>query len=227
MPQSESTPERFTGSGRFTDADDRQLIEALRRGDDDAFAALIEQHHAALVRLAIVFVGSHAVAEEVAQETWLAVLRGLDRFEGRSSLKTWIFSILGNRARSRNQRERRSVPFSALALAEESMADPAVEPERFRQPGERWAGGWVSFPRPWGDLPEDRLVGQETRAHLKVAITALPPAQREVICLRDVEGLGAEAVCNILGISETNQRVLLHRARSKVRRALAAYLGTE
>ena len=211
----------------MNDPDDRFLVEALRRGDEDAFASLIERYHQSLVRLATTFVGSHAVAEEVAQETWLAVLRGLDRFEGRSSLKTWIFSILGNRARTWGQRESRSVPFSTLAFAEAAVAEPAVEPERFRPAGDRWEGGWLSFPCAWDDVPEERVLSRETREHLRNAIATLPPAQRTVITLRDVEGWAADEVCNVLGISETNQRVLLHRARSKVRRVLDAYFAIE
>lgn len=210
-----------------TREDDVHLVVALRRGDEDAFAALIARYHSSLVRLASVFVGSNTVAEEVAQDTWLGVLQGIDRFEGRSSLKTWIFSILSNRAKTRGQRESRSVPFSTLGTFEDSPDEPSVEPERFRPVGERWAGGWVSFPRSWDDLPEECLLSRETRAHVRDAIAALPASQREVITLRDVEGWAADEVCNVLGISETNQRVLLHRARSKVRRALERYLAAE
>ena len=207
--------------------DDQRLVEALRRGDEDAFATLIAQYHPSLVRLAMVFVGSRAVAEEVAQEAWLGVLQGIDRFEGRSSIKTWIFTILSNRARTRGQRESRSIPFSALGPTEEGSMEPALEPERFRPAGDPWEGGWISFPRPWDDLPEDRLVSRETRAQILTAIAGLPPSQRTVITLRDVEGLAADEVCNVLGISETNQRVILHRARSKVRRVLEVYFETE
>lgn len=222
-PGAETSPQKSVS----TSEDDQRLVEALRRGDEDAFTSLIERYHPSLVRLAMVFVGSRAVAEEVAQEAWLGVLQGADRFEGRSSIKTWIYTILTNRARTRGQRESRSVPFSALAPTDGNSAEPAVEPERFRPAGDRWAGGWISFPRAWNDLPEDRLISQETRAQLLATIAGLPPSQRMVITLRDVEGWAADEVCNVLGISETNQRVLLHRARSKVRRGLATYFETE
>ena len=206
---------------------DRGLIEALRRGDEDAFTSLIEQYHPSLVRLAMVFVGDRAVAEEVAQDAWLGVLQGIDRFEGRSSIKTWIFTILSNRARTKGKRESRSIPFSALTPLEERGGEPAMDPERFRPAGDRWEGGWISFPRAWDDLPEDRLVSRETRAQIMAAIAGLPANQRMVITLRDVEGWPAQEVCNVLRISETNQRVLLHRARSKVRQGLEAYFETE
>jgi len=227
MTPSNSDAARSSSEGTSGNQADPRLLEALRQGDEDAFTALIEQYQPALVRLATVFVGSRAVAEEVAQETWLAVLQGIDRFEGRSSVKTWIFSILGNRARTRGQRESRSVSFSALASSELTSDEPAVEPERFRPVDDQWAGGWVSFPRSWEDLPEDRLVSRETMSHVRAAIAGLPPSQREVMTLRDVEGWASDEVCNVLGISETNQRVLLHRARSKVRRALEVYFATQ
>src|SRR5262249_2336024 len=149
---------------------------------------------------------------------------GLGRFEGRSSLKTWIYRILLNRARTRGQREGRSIPFSAAWSADADPGEPAVEAERFLPPEHQWHGHWVSFPHNWDELPEERLLAQETRAHLQEAIDALPPSQREVITLRDVEGWSSEEVRNALDISESNQRVLLHRARSKVRRALEQYL---
>ena len=220
----ETDAERAQHLEASTPLDDVSLVEALRRGDEAAFRTLIARHHASLLRLATTFVGSPGLAEEVVQETWLAVLQGLDRFEGRSSLRTWIYSILTNRARSKGQRESRSVPFSAFGSFEDGGDEPAVEPERFRPEGEKWAGGWVSFPRSWDDLPEERLLSRETRACVQNAIASLPVGQREVITLRDVEGWDADEVCNVLGLSETNQRVLLHRARSKVRRALESYL---
>jgi len=209
-------------------ADEVELVAALRRGEEAAFVILLERYHGALVRLATVYVGDRALAEEVAQETWLGVLRGLDRFEARSSLKTWIFRILTNRAKTRAQGEGRSVPFSALWSVETASAEPAVEPERFLPPDHaRWPGHWAARPANWEDTPEERLLSWETSARLQQAIGALPPSQREVLTLRDVEGWTAGEVCNALGISETNQRVLLHRARSKVRRALERYLDEE
>ncbi len=220
MNPPESNVERMGRDETPSSGEEQRLVEALRLGDEAAFRSLIERYHATLVRLAEGFVGSQPVAEEVAQETWLGVLRGIDRFEGRSSLKTWIFTILTNRARTRGLRESRTIPFSALDLAGPGGDEPSVEPERFRPNGDPSAGGWVSFPRSWDDRPEDALVSRETRSELASAIAALAPAQRMVITLRDVEGWSADEVCNVLGISETNQRVLLHRARSKVRRAL-------
>ena len=199
------------------------LLEALRAGDEQAFARLVDELSGPMRRLARTFVPSSAVAEDVVQETWLAVLEGLERFEGRSSLKTWIFRILTNRAITRGQRERRSIPFSSLLDAEAGQAEPAVDPSRFRPPGSRWAGGWLEPPRSWDPIPEDRLLSKETLAVISSAIDQLPPGQRSVITLRDIEGFGSQEACNVLEVSETNQRVLLHRARSRVRRALERY----
>ena len=203
-------------------AQDARVVDALRRRDEAAFERLLREHHAALLRVARIYVPSAAVAEEVVQETWLAVLNGIDRFEGRSSLKTWLFRILTNIAKTRAQREGRTLPFSALQRPD-AVPEPAVEPERFLDAEHpRWPGHWASKPTAW---PEERLLDAETRATIERAIEALPPAQRAAISLRDVEGWSSEEVCNALGVSETNQRVLLHRARSKVRRALEEYLS--
>jgi RNA polymerase sigma-70 factor (ECF subfamily) len=205
--------------------DETSLIKALRGGDEAAFATLLQQYHGALVRVAMAYVSDRAVAEEVAQETWLGVLRGLDRFESRSSLKTWIFRILTNRAKTRGEREGRTVPFSALAGGEVEADDPAVEPERFLGADHpQWPGHWASPVKGWGDDPEARLLAGETGERIREAVDALPPTQRTVIILRDVQGFDAGEVCGLLQISEANQRVLLHRARSKVRRALEHYL---
>jgi RNA polymerase sigma-70 factor (ECF subfamily) len=203
---------------------DLEDLAALRMGDEPAFTALVRRHNSAMVRFALVYVPSRSVAEEVVQETWLAVLAGLDRFEGRSSLKTWIFRILMHKAITRGQRERRSVPFSALFDATNDPGEPAVDPERFFGPNTASAGEWQAPPRNWEGAPEERLLSRETLAQVGEAVEGLPPAQREVIVLRDVEGWSSAEVCNVLGITETNQRVLLHRARSKVRRALESYL---
>jgi RNA polymerase sigma-70 factor, ECF subfamily len=201
-----------------------QLVEALRAGDERAFEQLIRMYQAALVRVAQIYVSSRAVAEEVVQETWLAVLNGIDRFEGRSSLKTWIFRILANRAKTRAERERRTIPFSALRNPE-GVPEPAVDADRFRDPEDpRWPGHWAS---PSTDWPEDRMLADETQAVIADAIERLPAAQRAVITLRDVQGWSADEVCNALELTETNQRVLLHRARSKVRRALEEYLSED
>lgn len=204
-------------------AADMRVVRALRDKDETAFTSLVGMYHATLVRMATLYVSDRAVAEEVAQETWLAVLRGLHAFEGRSSLKTWIFRILTNRAQTRGQRDKRVVPFSALARDEVTRGEPAVDPARFQGPDGRYPRHWISFPRAW-DAPEERLLAAETQQYLHAAIEALPPAQRMVIMLRDVEGLGSQEVCNVLDITETNQRVLLHRARAKVRHALEQYM---
>ena len=195
---------------------DAQLVEALRAGDEDAFAQLVREYQPSLVRVARIYVSTQAAAEEVAAETWLAVLKGLDRFEGRSSLRTWIFRIVTNIAKTRGQRDGRTLPFSALE-------DPGLGADRFLDPEHpRWPGHWAVRPEPW---PEDAVIAAETQARLAEAIEALPPTQRAVISLRDIEGWSSEEVRNALELSETNQRVLLHRARSKVRRALESYLG--
>jgi len=206
-------------------ASEARLVRALRAGDERAFAELIDRLGPTLLRVARLYVRDRAVAEEVVQETWLSVLEGIDRFEGRSSLKTWVFRILVNRAKTRAKREARSVPVSALAGA--GPEKPAVEPERFRSPDDRWAGHWASPPASWSDLPENRLLSKETTDCMRSLIAALPPAQREVIALRDVEGWQSNEVCALLGLSEVNQRVLLHRARSKVRAGLERYLADE
>ena len=199
--------------------DERQLVAALRSGDEAAFRDLINRYHASLVRVARMYVPTRALAEEVAQETWLAVLQGIDRFEGRSSLKTWIFRILTNRAKTRGMREGRSLPFSSLERDE-----PAVDPSRFRDPEDGWPGHWSAPPR---EFPEERLLAAETRQVIQDALDKLPETQRTVITLRDVDGWSADEVCNALTLSETNQRVLLHRARSTVRAALERYLETD
>ena len=178
-----------------------------------------------MLRVARMHVRDRQVAEEVVQETWLAVLDGIDRFEGRSSLKTWLFTILTNRAKTRATRERRTVPVSALVASEAGGSEPAVDPERFvNAAAQRFASSWSAPPAPWSTVPEDRLLSQETLTRVADAIEGLPETQREVIRLRDVEGWSAAEVADALEISDGNQRVLLHRARSKVRAALEDYL---
>jgi RNA polymerase sigma-70 factor, ECF subfamily len=213
--------------GGVASEEDVRLVEALRSGNESAFVSLIDMYHSLLLRLAMIFVPSQAVAEEVVQETWMGVLQGLDRFEGRSSLKTWIFRILTNRAKTRAQREGRSVPFSSLPEFTTDAFEPAVEPERFMGPDQQWPGHWVSFPRSWDELPDERILSQETMACIQEAIDTLPTGQREVITLRDIDGCSSNEACDLLGVSEVNQRVLLHRARSKVRRALERYFEEE
>ena len=200
--------------------DDGRVIAALRRGDEDAFARLVDQHHASLGRVARLYIADRAVADEVVQDTWLGVIQGIWAFEGRSSLKTWIFRILINRAKTRAAREGRTVPFAGF----DADSEPEV-PDRF-QSGDHPAppGHWTDPPPDLGASPERRLLGQEARQHLQSAIEALPEHQRLVLILRDVEGCSTEEVCHALGFQETNARVLLHRARVKVRVALEPYL---
>jgi RNA polymerase sigma-70 factor, ECF subfamily len=206
------------------DVDEAGTVAALRRGDEAAFVALVERYNGALTRLAMNYVASRTVAEEVVQETWLGVLQGIDRFEERSSFKTWLFRILVNRAKRRGEREHRTVPFSTFGQMDTGQDEPAVASEQFLPPGHQQAGHWAVFPQPWETLPEERMLSGEMRQYIETAIAALPAAQRQVITLRDVEGWQADDVCNVLQLTETNQRVLLHRARSKVRRALEQYL---
>ena len=206
-------------------ANETQLIDALRRRDETAFTTLVDQYHVSLIRLAQLYVADRAAAEEVVQDTWLGVLKGIDLFEGRSSFKTWLFRILTNIAKTRGVRENRSLPFSAFWAAGAEPTEPAVFPDRFRPSDDpQWPHHWAFEPAAWGDHPEERLLSNEAQTVIRRAIEALPPAQREVITLRDLEGWSSAEVCNTLLISETNQRVLLHRARSKVRRALEQYL---
>lgn len=198
---------------------DVALVTRLRARDERAFAELIERYHGPLLRLALVYVGSRGVAEEVVQETWVGVLDGLAGYEGRSSLKTWIFRILTNRAKTRGVREKRTVPFSALGDGD-GDPEPAVDAARFRE-----NGMWGVAPRRWeDDTPEKLVSNQRALQHLEATLSTLPPNQRAVVTLRDIDGLDADETCNILGISETNQRVLLHRARSRLRAALEAHL---
>lgn len=203
------------------DADAVDLVDALRAGDEAAFLALVQRHHAAMVRVALAYVSSTSVAEEVAQEAWIGVLQGLRLFEGRSSLKTWIFRILVNCAKARGARELRSVPLSSLAAEDDD--GPAVPEERFAGAGV-WAGHWSQPPAAWTD---DQLGSAELAALVRAGIETLPPGQRQVMTLRDVEGWDSAEVCEAMEISEGNQRVLLHRARSKVRAYVEERLGKE
>jgi len=224
MPEEEGA-RRAEGAGAPADPD-AALLERLRRGDEDAFRALVEEHGPFLMRLVMMHVPSRAIAEEVVQDTWLAALNGLDRFEGRSMLRTWLASIALNKARTRGTREGRILPFALLRRRYEEGGGPALDPDRFQgKRGER-PGWWASPPVAWED-PQSRLEANETRDVLLRAIRDLPPRQREVITLRDISGWDAEEVRNALDLSETNQRVLLHRARSKVRAALEEHLKPE
>jgi RNA polymerase sigma-70 factor, ECF subfamily len=201
--------------------DEAALLARLRAGDERAFEALVERHYPTMLAVARHHVSSRAVAEEVVQEAWLGVLNGLDRFEGRSSLRTWILRILVNTAKTRGVREARSVPFAALATEGD---EPAVEPGRFRGADDPFPGHWRSYPGNWQRLPEEVLRDRETLDVVLAAIHGLPDSQRLVITMRDIQGCDAEEVCEALDVSEGNQRVLLHRARSKVRSALERHL---
>ena len=206
-------------------SDDLALVERLSAGDESAFMSLVDHLQPSMLRVARMYVSTAAVAEEVVQETWLGVLRGLDSFQGRSSLRTWIFRILTNIAKTRGQREGRSLPFASLAG--DDLDAPAVDPDRFHNPQASSRGAWSTLPDDWTGIPEDRLLGRETLAVIGKAIDGLPPMQAEVIRLRDTLGWTSEEVRNALDLTETNQRVLLHRARAKVRGALEAYLSSE
>jgi RNA polymerase sigma-70 factor (ECF subfamily) len=194
-----------------------ELLARLREGDERAFETLVERHYGTMLAVARRHVKTRAVAEEVVQDAWVAVLKGIDRFEGRSSLKTWILRIVVNTAITRGAREARSVPFASLAPEGE---EAAVDPGRFREAQDGFPGHWKAYPGDWRTLPEERLLGRETLDVVIRAIEGLPPAQRTVITLRDVQGCTAEEACAALDVSEGNQRVLLHRARSRVRAAL-------
>ncbi|ABS25759.1 RNA polymerase, sigma-24 subunit, ECF subfamily [Anaeromyxobacter sp. Fw109-5] len=209
------------GEGHVNGLGDSELVALVRTGDRTAFGALVRRHGGALLRFARVFVRASSVAEEVVQETWMAVLEGLDGFEGRASFKTWLYRILANQARTRASREGRSIPFSALA--ETGGDDRAVDPDRFDA-----AGMWRDPPVGWTDETPERLALEaETRGVMESAVAGLPPAQRAVLVLRDEDGLETEEICNLLGLTVTNQRVLLHRARTRVRQAIEAHMRGE
>jgi len=208
----------------MTKAQDELLLSRLRDGEESAFAQLIDALHSKLVRFARGFVHDEAAAEDVVQEAWIGVLDGLHAFEGRSSLSSWIFGITANKAKTRAARDARTAPFSALADREASEVECAVSPNRFLDSSSEWPGHWAQPPASWGARPEEHLLQTETMNELLRITEGLPAAQRAVLFLRDVEGYEPSAVCNILDLSETNVRVLLHRARSKVRGALEVYL---
>jgi RNA polymerase sigma-70 factor (ECF subfamily) len=205
-------------------ADETNLIDALRRGNEQAFASLVRRYYDAMLGVAMNYVSSRAVAEEVVQETWLGVLNGLDQFEARSSLKTWIFRILINRAKTCVGREGRTLPFSSMEERSENPTELSVDPARFHTADHPTSPHhWRTPPRIWGESPEEWLLSAETQTLIRRAIDGLPHSQRDVISMRDIEGWESKEVSAILSISEANQRVLLHRARSRVRRALEEY----
>lgn len=201
---------------------DWECVAAMRRGDDEVFAQVVDRYHGQLIRLAASYVRDRAVVEEVVQDTWMAVICGIDRFEGRSSFKTWLFRIMTNIAKKRGARERRSVPLSALGVpSDDEGAAPDID--CFLPDGRVWAGHWAASPASWGAQPIERLLANESRDVIENAIERLPALQRRVITLRDVEGWSPQDVCDVLGISDGNHRIVLHRARTKVRAALDAY----
>jgi RNA polymerase sigma-70 factor, ECF subfamily len=204
-------------------SEDAEEVAALRRGDSTALTSLVRRLHPTMVRVARSYVASAEVAEEVAQDTWVAVIEELDRFEGRSSLKTWIFRILTNQAKTRGVRERRTMPFSSMEVTRETTESP-VPPESFLEEGHRWAGHWAAPVQRWG-APDDELQAGELGRFIQRVVDELPPAQRAVVALRDGQSVSAEEVCGLLELSEANQRVLLHRGRQRVRAALAEYLA--
>jgi RNA polymerase sigma-70 factor, ECF subfamily len=206
---------------RRATAEEVELLGRLRAGDERAFEALVARNYRTMLAVAQSHVSSRAVAEEVVQEAWLGVLNGIDRFEGRSSLSTWILRITANIAKTRGVREARSVPYASIGPEGD---EPAVDPECFWRPGDAFPGHWRAYPGDWHGLPEQSLLEHETLAVVLDAIAALPPAQRTVITMRDIQGCEPGEVCAVLDVSDANQRVLLHRARSRVRAALERHL---
>jgi RNA polymerase sigma-70 factor (ECF subfamily) len=204
--------------------EDRRILEALRGGDEQAFATLVQRHYPSMLSVAMHYVSSRAIAEEVVQEAWIGVLKGLVYFEARSSLKTWIFRILINRAKTQMRREGRSIPFSSLAAPADDPFQASVDRDRFWDADHpKWPHHWRVPPQDWGGTPEERLLSAETEAYIRRAIDRLPPNQRAVITLRDIEGWKPNEVCTILKLTDATQRVLLHRARSKVRQSMEQY----
>ena len=205
--------------------DDSQLLTAIRTGDETAFVSLVERYQAPLQRLARMYVDASSI-DDVVQDTWIGVLHGLPNFEGRASFKTWLFRILVNRARTRAVRNGRTIPMSAWVQAETESEEYAVDPARFRSANDPYPGHWVSILKPSADdMPEERLLAGELDGVVRSSLSTLPPAQAEVVRLRDVLGLTSEEVCQLLDLTEGNQRVLLHRGRSRIRAALETYVS--
>ncbi len=221
-PTPTATPAAADTDNGATDVEQAALIAALRAGDEEAFATLVDRYHETMVRVAQMYVADRPTAEEVVQEAWLGVLSGIERFEGRSALKTWIFRIVTNRAKTRGKREKRTISFSMLGPVDDEKS--GEDPGMFLPEGHEWAGAWSAAPESWIGL-EDRLLQHEARKVVEQAIAELPERQRMVITLRDIDGWSSDEVRNELAVSQTNQRVLLHRARVKVRQALENYLA--
>jgi RNA polymerase sigma-70 factor, ECF subfamily len=203
--------------------EETSLVTRLKQSEEGAFDELVKRHHSALIRMAMGYVADREVAEEVVQDTWMAVIQGLDRFEGRSSLRTWIFGIMIHKAKDRGVREKRHITFSDFETFDDDREE-AVDPSRFLQSGE-WAGHWAAPPQPWDEqTPEKLLASQQAVNAMHRAIDALPSTLKAVLILRDVEGVEAKEACEILKITETNLYVRLHRARERVRQAVEIYL---
>ena len=223
MKEEEKQQPSLSSDGKWND--EQKLVAALREGDEAAFGFLIDTYYGSLLRLAMAYVPSRAVAEEVVQETWQGVLESLPRFEGRSSLKTWMFRILTNRAKTRGQRERRYESMDSGDGHSDGDDEGWREPERFQSSG-ALAGHWLTQPSMWDEeTPEKLLLSKESQALIQQAISALPPVQRQVITMRDIDEMDSKEVCNVLEITETNQRVLLHRARTRVRKIIEQQLN--
>lgn len=208
---------------RSPDTAEAALLARLRDGDSNAFAEVVRSWSPAMLRLARTFVSSEATAQDVVQETWLAVVHGLEKFEGRSSIRTWTFRILVNRGKTRGVRDARTIPVASFGTDDPDT--PAVDPSRFRGVDDQWPGHWVSGaqPKAWQPSPEDLALAGEIRGQLGAALRDLPERQRVVVSMRDVHGMSGEEVCDLLGLSQANQRVLLHRGRAKLRQALEDY----
>lgn len=200
--------------------EDAELLAAVRAGSEAAFVTLVQRYHQSLIRLATSYVGDPAIAEDVAQEAWLGLMESLPRFEGKASLRTWLFRILVNCARARSRHEHRSLSFSDTGLGEDDHV--SIDPARFLPPGQRWAGHWADPPVAW---PEEHALEAEVLEYLRGIIETLPPHQRAILTLRDIEGWSCAEVCAVMGITEGNQRVLLHRARTTVRTSLERYFA--
>jgi RNA polymerase sigma-70 factor, ECF subfamily len=209
------------------EAADASLLERLRAGDSDAFAEVVRAWSPTMLQAARAYVSTDASAQEVVQEAWLAMIRGLDKFEGRSSLRTWLLAILRNIGRSHGVRESRTVPWSSLGPSDD--AGPAVDPDRFRGPDDQWPQHWtpVGKPRPWPRSPEEEILAAEGHRQLENGLAELSEQQRTVVALRDVHGVSADEVCSLLGLSASNQRVLLHRGRSRLRGLLEMHYAAE
>jgi RNA polymerase sigma-70 factor (ECF subfamily) len=206
--------------GSYLQGDEAALLRALREGDERAFGVLVDRYHLPLLRYARAHVRNPAVAEELVQDTWLALVQGIGRFQGRSTLKTWLFHVLAHKVSERVRHDVR-LPSSPL------LDEPAVAPERFQDERGRWPGHWATPPPDWSSLPDEHVAERELLDQIERLIAGLPPRQRTVLILRDIEGLSSADVCQVLGVTDGGERVLLHRARSRLRQGLEDYFRGE